>query len=195
MRLSFAPFLRTTMNQILTLILAFLSVSAHALPIFDQWFGHPRKAVVYVSGPSSVNGTIIFEQTSAFHSLRISVDIIGLDANASRGIHVHEFGNLTAGCASAGGHFNPYNKTHGAPTDSKSSRHVGDLGNLQTDAEGNAKFTTKDKLMSLWGETDILGRALVIHAGTDDLGKGGVPDSLTTGNAGARSACGVIGRV
>lgn len=32
-----------------------------------------------------------------------------------------------------------------------------------------------------------------VHAGVDDLGKTDHADSKTTGNAGARSACGVIG--
>ena len=31
-----------------------------------------------------------------------------------------------------------------------------------------------------------------MHAGTDDLGKGGHADSLKTGNAGGRAACGVM---
>jgi len=33
---------------------------------------------------------------------------------------------------------------------------------------------------------------LQIHRDEDDLGRGGAPDSLTTGNAGARIACCVI---
>lgn len=32
-----------------------------------------------------------------------------------------------------------------------------------------------------------------VHADPDDLGKGGFQDSLTTGHAGGRLACGVIG--
>lgn len=50
-----------------------------------------------------------------------------------------------------------------------------------------------DKQISLIGPYSIVGRSVVVHAGTDDLGKGGHQDSLTTGNAGGRAACGVIG--
>ena len=39
---------------------------------------------------------------------------------------------------------------------------------------------------------DAVPRAIVVHAGVDDLGKGGVPDSLTTGNAGGRFAVTII---
>ena len=33
------------------------------------------------------------------------------------GFHVHEYGDLGNGCASAGGHYNPLNSVHGGPDD------------------------------------------------------------------------------
>jgi Cu-Zn family superoxide dismutase len=52
------------------------------------------------------------------------------------------------------------------------NRHVGDLGNVTADASGVAKFTIQDKLLSLHGQTSIIGRTMVVHADVDDLGKG-----------------------
>lgn len=149
------------------------------------------KAVAVLRGDSTVKGTVTFEQESEATPISISWDIEGNDPNALRGFHIHQFGDNTNGCTSAGPHFNPFGKTHGAPEDDV--RHVGDLGNIQTDASGIAKGTKSDKLVSLFGENSILGRTVVVHAGTDDLGKGGHADSLKTGNAGGRPACGVIG--
>ena len=45
------------------------------------------------------------------------------------------------------------------------------------------------------GERSIIGRAIVVHEGIDDLGLGGNEGSKTTGNAGGRVGCGVIGIV
>ncbi len=86
---------------------------------------------------------------------------------------------------------NPHGKQHGAPTDT--DRHVGDLGNFETDAQGNSKGNVQDSQIKLIGPESVLGRTVVVHAGTDDLGKGGHEQSKTTGNAGGRPACGVIG--
>lgn len=86
---------------------------------------------------------------------------------------------------------NPHGKPHGAPEDTE--RHVGDLGNFATDAEGNAVGTKQDKFVKLFGAESVLGRTLVVHSGTDDLGRGGNEESKKTGNAGTRPACGVIG--
>ncbi len=67
------------------------------------------------------------------------------------------------------------------------------MGNIETDGSGAAKGSVEDAHLKLIGPQSIVGRTVVVHAGTDDLGKGGHQDSLTTGNAGGRAACGVIG--
>ncbi|KFY10181.1 hypothetical protein V491_07776 [Pseudogymnoascus sp. VKM F-3775] len=149
------------------------------------------KAVATVRGDSKVSGTVTFEQADENSSTTITWNLTGNDANAQRGIHVHQFGDNTNGCTSAGPHFNPRGKNHGAPTDEE--RHVGDLGNFSTDAQGNSTGTTTDNQIKLIGPDSVIGRTIVVHSGTDDLGKGGHPDSLKTGNAGLRPACGVIG--
>jgi Cu-Zn family superoxide dismutase len=64
------------------------------------------------------------------------------------------------------------------------------LGNFKTDSQGNAKGSVTDKLIKLIGPESVLGRTIVVHGGTDDLGKGGHEESKKTGNAGPRPACG-----
>lgn len=72
-------------------------------------------------------------------------------------------------------------------------RHVGDLGNVTADDAGKAAVNISDSQVTLVGPQSVIGRTMVIHADIDDLGKGGHELSPTTGNAGARLACGVIG--
>ena len=112
--------------------------------------------------------------------------------NSIHGIHIHEAGDLTDGCMGACGHFNPYGKQHGGP--SSKERHVGDLGNIRFDSKGVAKFRMEDSLVKLRGtKANVIGRSLVVHESPDDLGLGGHLDSSTTGHAGKRIACAVIG--
>jgi Cu-Zn family superoxide dismutase len=149
------------------------------------------KAVAVLRGESNIHGRVIFEQQDENAVTTISWDISGQDPNAHRGFHVHQFGDNTNGCISAGPHFNPFGKSHGAPDDEE--RHVGDLGNICTDAQGNSVGSIEDSQVKLIGAESVLGRTVVVHAGTDDLGRGGTEESKKTGNAGPRPACGVIG--
>ncbi|CAH0556027.1 unnamed protein product [Brassicogethes aeneus] len=139
----------------------------------------------------TVSGVVTFTQIDD-KTVSIEGSISGLKPG-KHGFHVHAKGDLSNGCASAAGHFNPLNKTHGAPEDS--NRHVGDLGNIVAGPDGVANINFKDNVISLSGAHCIIGRAIVVHEGEDDLGKGGFNDSLTTGHAGGRVACGVIGIV
>lgn len=55
---------------------------------------------------------------------------------------------------------NPFSKQHGAPSDSE--RHVGDLGNFETDAQGNAKGSITDEYIKLFGQESVLGVRLLL---------------------------------
>ncbi|CAL4112897.1 unnamed protein product, partial [Meganyctiphanes norvegica] len=108
------------------------------------------------------------------------------------GFHIHTEGQLTNQCRDAAGHFNPFMNTHGSPNDA--IRHVGDLGNVYANAKGVAHLHIVDSHGSFDPNSQayIGGRSIVIHAGQDDLGRGGDEGSLSTGNAGGRVACGII---
>eukprot|EP01098_Paradermamoeba_levis_P015825 TRINITY_DN824_c0_g1_i1.p1 TRINITY_DN824_c0_g1~~TRINITY_DN824_c0_g1_i1.p1 ORF type:complete len:195 (+),score=64.64 TRINITY_DN824_c0_g1_i1:131-715(+) len=146
--------------------------------------------VLNPDGASGVSGVVTFSQLKEDGPVKIEGKVKGLK-EGKHGFHVHQFGNLTEGCKTAGPHYNPFNKTHGGPQDTE--RHVGDLGNIVAGTDGVATISMLDNLVKLSGPTSVVGRSLVVHADTDDLGRGGFPDSSTTGHAGARVACGVIG--
>jgi Cu-Zn family superoxide dismutase len=148
------------------------------------------RAVAVLKGDSAVTGNVIFSQDKEGSPVSIQVSLSGLKPG-SHGFHIHEFGDNTGGCASTGGHFNPHSKTHGAPT--AQERHIGDLGNVVADDSGSVSVTLQDSLVSMFGPLSVIGRSVVVHEGVDDLGLGGHEQSKTTGNAGGRLACGVIG--
>ena len=82
-------------------------------------------------------------------------------------------------------------KDHGAPN--STTRHVGDLGNVVANGSDPTIVDITDHIISLYGEHSIIGRAVVVHEKGDDLGLGNTNVSKTTGDAGGRLACGVIG--
>ena len=121
------------------------------------------------------------------------------------GFHIHTVGvcdptipaGQTSPFTSAGGHFNPTGTTHAG--------HAGDQPVLLVNADGTgqARFTTDRYTIESLFDAD--GSAFIVHAAPDNYANiptrysaAGVqgPDAatLTTGDAGARSACGVIGR-
>jgi Cu-Zn family superoxide dismutase len=140
-------------------------------------------AVLHPASNSEVKGTVTFAKSG--DGVQIVADVTGLKPG-KHGFHIHEFGDCSApDAASAGGHFNPAHKQHGAPT--AADRHAGDLGNLEADSSGKAHLQWTDPTMKLSGDESILGHAVIVHEKEDDL------KTQPTGNAGGRLACGVIG--
>lgn len=147
------------------------------------------KAVAVLSSSEGVKGAIYFTQEGDGPTT-VTGNVSGLKPGL-HGFHVHALGDTTNGCMSTGPHFNPNGKDHGAPDDEV--RHAGDLGNITAGEDGTATFTIVDKQIPVSGPHSIVGRAVVVHADPDDLGRGGHELSKATGNAGGRIACGIIG--
>jgi len=145
------------------------------------------KAVAVLMG-EHVRGVITFSRLEDGRT-HVAGEVSGL-AKGPHGFHIHQFGDTTNGCASCGGHFNPHGGTHGAPEGKV--RHAGDLGNIVAADNGIAVVDIVDHLIPIHGPHTIVGRAVVVHEKIDDLGKGGNDESLKTGNAGPRLACGIV---
>uniref|UniRef100_A0A0D2TGF1 Superoxide dismutase [Cu-Zn] n=1 Tax=Gossypium raimondii TaxID=29730 RepID=A0A0D2TGF1_GOSRA len=148
-----------------------------------------KNAVAVLKGDSKVEGVVTLTQEDDGPTT-VNVRVTGLTPGL-HGFHLHEYSDTTNGCMSTGAHFNPNRMTHGAPE--SEVRHAGDLGNIVANADGVAEATIVDKQIPLSGPNAVIGRAFVVHELEDDLGKGGHELSLTTGNAGGRLACGVVG--
>ena len=144
----------------------------------------PSKAATTQPANGQPTGTITFTQTG--NQVKVTGEIKGLKPNTKHGFHIHEKGDLSApDLTSAGGHYNPDGHAHGGPT--TSPVHAGDLGNLEADAQGNAKYElTVDNITIDGQKNPIVGKAVIIHAKADDL------KSQPTGDAGGRIGGGVI---
>lgn len=137
------------------------------------------------SGMPRVYGRVLFKQTGPENKLQVMLKLHGLPASdsQSRAIHIHQYGDLSEGCTSTGGHYDPHRVNH--------PLHPGDFGNF---VARNGKIRRSvDSKATLYGELSVLGRAVVIHEKEDDMGRGGDAGSLLHGNAGGRLACCVIG--
>lgn len=133
---------------------------------------------------NAARGTVTF--TKADGGVRVVANLQGL-APGQHGFHIHENGDCSApDASSAGGHYSPQDDPHGGPDDSAGERHMGDLGNVEVGQDSTAAYDRVDQQLVLTGADGIVGKAVIVHAGQDDL------TSQPSGDAGSRIACGVI---
>ncbi len=98
------------------------------------------------------------------------------------GFHIHE-GNACSGTRdmpfeNALGHYNPNRCMH--------PYHAGDLPPLFANRDGMARMTFLNDRFRI---SDVIGRAMIIHASPDDF------HTQPSGNSGTMMACGIIKRV
>lgn len=123
--------------------------------------------------------------SAAGTGVRITGKVDGLAPGSEHGFHIHEKGDCSApDASSAGGHFNPSGTPHGSP--GSGAHHAGDIRNLVADGSGSANVDVIVEGVSIGGQNDVLGKAVVVHESPDDYA------SQPAGNSGARIACGVI---
>ena len=119
--------------------------------------------------------------------IEVTGTLSGLPGNSTHGFHVHETGDCSApDGTSAGGHFNPASTDHGRV--GQGEHHAGDSDNITADADGNATVQgwLEGATVGDGAATDIVGKAVIVHADEDDYA------TQPTGDAGDRLACGVI---
>lgn len=167
----------------------------------------------------NINGYIIFKQNSINNPVIVEVNLEGLSPGI-HGFHIHEYpikleylNQMKLGiipkdlCKTLGGHFNPTKTIHGSYK-YNTERHVGDLiNNLHVKHDKKVNILFKDPLISLYDSSKncIINKSIVIHKDQDDEGLPGLlalqknkklnkkeEESLKTGNAGNRIACGNI---
>ena len=152
--------------------------------VTESYFSRTKAAVATLtpSATSGVSGIVAFSGGSS--SVDVHVTASGLLPGSIHGFHVHENGNCaSADFSSAGDHFNPTHKPHGAQD---KPHHAGDMPSLLADPSGkiDARFTLEG--VTLGGVDGFVGHAVILHASADNF------DAQPSGNSGARIACGVI---
>lgn len=161
-----------------------LTVTNGSLVVFDPTPASVATAIIGETNDSGLSGKATFTQFGENIQLVVSL------ANASPGehaVHIHAKGDCSAqDGTSAGGHWNPTGVAHGKWGEGEF--HLGDIGNASVNDQGagGIELTTNLWEIDTGSTIDIIGKAIVVHAGADDF------VSQPSGNAGARIGCGVI---
>jgi Cu-Zn family superoxide dismutase len=142
-------------------------------------------AQIQSASGSTLTGEATFEETS--DGVKMTLKVRGAKPG-THAVHLHENGDCSAPDAtSAGPHWNPMSHAHGQRSEG-GEFHAGDIDNLIVgeDGTGTLEMVAKDWTIGTGTASDIIGKAVIIHADPDDF------VSQPAGNAGAREGCGVI---
>ncbi len=136
---------------------------------------------------SQASGNVIFKQDK--NGVVTMIAVIGGLSQGEHAIHLHEKADCSSeDGTSTGGHWNPTAQPHGK-WGAAEGFHKGDIGNFTADANGNGTIThiTPEWCIGCEDPTkDILGKAIIVHQGSDDF------KTQPTGAAGGRVSCGGI---
>jgi Cu-Zn family superoxide dismutase len=159
-----------------------MSVLSKALLFLFFLVSSVNGAVVHANlqaASGSSLGTVALEDTP--YGLLIQPQFTGLPAGV-HGFHVHEAPDCGDSGMKAGGHLDPHGtKSHQGPY---GQGHLGDLPVLVVDEQGQSQLPV---LAPRLKTTDVVGHALMVHAGGDNY-----TDTPPLGGGGARIACAVI---
>ena len=152
----------------------------------DAHKGKWAEAKIESKSKSLVSGKAVFSEKNG--KVQIEISLSGAESRPTA-VHLHSVGDCSAEDAtSSGGHWNPTQENHGKWGDPPF--HSGDIGNIKVDESGKGKLTLIDQYnrWSIGGppETNVIGRAVVVHQGMDDM------TSQPSGAAGKRTGCGPI---
>ena len=140
-------------------------------------------ATIEARSGSSLEGKATFRAKGG----KVTLDLrVSHAAPGTHAVHLHEKGDCSdPEGKSAGSHWNPSGAAHGKWGE---SCHLGDIGNLVVDAKGNGRLKLTTDLWTIGGPSgsDVLGKAVIVHATADDF------TTQPTGNAGGRIGCGVV---
>ncbi len=135
---------------------------------------------------STAKGEVYFVEENGVVSMKAKFSGLTPGVHA---IHIHEKSDCSSPDGkSTGGHWNPTHQKHGKWGDAE-GYHKGDIGNLEADANGvgTISLQTDQWCIDCGDETkDIVGKAIIVHDGTDDF------TTQPTGDAGGRVSCGGI---
>jgi superoxide dismutase, Cu-Zn family len=177
----------TARTILLFLTLALVPALAAEPSAPDAGVRSPAQTATLKDRQGKTVGTLTITETP--HGLLVRGTLDGLPPGP-HALHFHETGKCEPPFATAGGHFNPGQKTHGMLT--PGGPHAGDLPNLVVPASGKLDFEIFAPGLTLSsGPTAVLdadGSAVVLHARADDH------QSQPAGDSGDRIACAVVAR-